>query len=166
MPREMMKLFSPRAHGLVDYALAFAFLLLPGTLAFSQSASKVAFAVGILYLGISLVTRYPLGVFKTMPFTLHGVLESAMAAAWIASPWLFGFAADSSARNFFMAAGVGLLAVAALTDYTGEGAEEEEGAPHPFERRQSTDRRYHDVAVAEDRRMRVSDRRRHYPAAA
>jgi hypothetical protein len=40
-----------------------------------------------------------------------------MAASWIAMPWLFGFASHDAARNFFIAAGVGLLVVAALTDY-------------------------------------------------
>jgi hypothetical protein len=45
-----------------------------------------------------------------------------MAAAWIVMPWLFGFAGDPAARNFFVAAGVGLLAVVALTDYRSSGA--------------------------------------------
>lgn len=116
-----MKVLDPKIHGALDYALAALFLILPPVLDFSEPAATVSYIIGVIYIGTSLITRYPLGLFKILPFPIHGILESVMAAAWIAFPWLFGFSDDAAARNFFIIAGVGLLGVVCLTDYKGEG---------------------------------------------
>jgi hypothetical protein len=113
----MAKVLKPEVHGVLDYALAFMFLLAPGLFDFPDNAATLSYIVGVAYIGTSLITRYPLGVWKLIPFPTHGVIETIMAIAWIAFPWLLGFAGHDAARNFFVIAGVGLLAVVAFTDY-------------------------------------------------
>jgi hypothetical protein len=118
-----MKILHPTVHGLLDYGLASAFLLMPLlVVGFPAVAGVLAFFFGATYLILSAITRYPLGAFKLIPFRIHGVLEAIMAVVWIASPWLFGFAAQTLARNFYVIAGVVLLLVVALTDYKAVGA--------------------------------------------
>jgi hypothetical protein len=152
----MPKVLNPTVHGVLDYALALAFLLAPGLVDFSDSAANLSYLIGIVYLGASLLTRYPLGAMHMIPFPVHGLIESIMAAAWIVMPWLFGFAGDAAARNFFVAAGVGLLAIVAVTDYRATGASAYDGD----ERRASLrDRRQRSLAVAIDRRAGGIDRR-------
>lgn len=116
-----VKILTPQIHGFLDYSLVFVFYLAPTLLNFSRTASVLAYIVGTVQLITSLLTAYPLGVVKLVPFPIHGVLESLVAVAVIASPWLFGFAEETAARNFYVAAGVGLLAVVAITDYKGKG---------------------------------------------
>lgn len=154
----MVKVLSPLLHGILDYALALAFLLLPGVLDFSPTAANLSYMIGAIYLAASLLTRYPLGVIKAIPFPIHGVIESIMAAAWIVFPWLFGFADDTAARSFFMVAGIGLLLVAALTDYqeTGKKLAAYRGAER---RHRMTDRRVRSLSVVAERRMSLGDRR-------
>lgn len=114
----MPKPIPPLPHAVLDYALAAAFLVAPALLAFdSPAARSAAWAAGALYLAASLVTRYPLGVLAWLPFAVHGVLETLMAAAWIVLPWLARFADEPAPRTFFVAAGVVLIAAASLTDY-------------------------------------------------
>ena len=114
----MMKILSPTTHGVLDYLLAIAFLAAPAFFGFeSEAAASLARIIGIAYLIASFVTRYPLGALKWIPFPVHGALEAITAVSWIVMPWLFGFAADIAARNFFVVAGVGLLAVCAITNY-------------------------------------------------
>lgn len=124
-----MKILSPTVHGVLDYALALLFLVLPGVLDFPPPAAAASYAIGAVYIIASLITRYPLGVVKLLPFPVHGVIESLMAVAWIVLPWLMGFSGHAAARNFFVIAGVGLLAVVAMTDY--RSAEVERGGRHP-----------------------------------
>lgn len=160
-----MKILNPTIHGVLDYALAAAFLLLPGLLGFSPSAEGVSYLIGIAYVVASLVTNYPLGLFKLIPFPVHGLLESIMAAAWIAFPWVLGFAGDPAARNFYVIAGVGLLAVAALTDYKAAETSRAEGA-FGERRRRTADRRQRALPVAQERRVTLAERRsRGYAAA-
>ncbi|HYF17271.1 MAG TPA: hypothetical protein VEA40_05335 [Ramlibacter sp.] len=112
-----MKILSPTVHGVLDYVLALAFLILPSMLDFPPPAAAAAYVIGVVYIVAALITRYPLGLLKWLPFPVHGVIESLMAVAWIALPWLMGFAEHAAARNFFVVAGVGLLLVVALTNY-------------------------------------------------
>lgn len=125
----MKKALNPKVHGMLDYGLVALFLLAPSLFSFTETAATVSYVIGILYLATSLLTKYPLGAVKLIPFPTHGVIESIMAVSWIALPWIFGFAGDAAARNFFIVAGIGLLAVVALTDYTGAYVENQRHTP-------------------------------------
>ncbi|HEV7821960.1 MAG TPA: hypothetical protein VGO84_12335 [Burkholderiales bacterium] len=116
-----MKVLDPKIHGVLDYALAFAFLLAPALFDFPEPAATLSYVIGFVYIGTSLLTRYPLGLLKWIPFPVHGTLESIMAVGFIVFPWLFGFADVPAPRNFYVVAGVGLLGVVAITDYRGRG---------------------------------------------
>ena len=152
----MLKVLNPAIHGVLDYALALAFLVAPTLLGFPDMAANLSYIIGVLYLGTSLLTKYPLGLLKLIPFPIHGVAESVMAAAWIALPWLANFANHPGARNFFVVAGAGLLLVVVLTDYKSTGARIYRGD----ERRQRmVDRRARAQPVRNDRRRSVGDRR-------
>jgi len=151
----MLKFANPLAHGVLDYGLALTFLLAPALLEFAETPTRLSYVIGFAYFGASLVTNYPLGAIRLLSFPAHGMLEALMAAGWIVMPWLFGFAENPAARNFFVAAGIALLAVVAVTDYRGLGTR---AAYAGAERRQGgQDRRRRYVAVARDRR--ISDRR-------
>lgn len=113
----MKKVLDPKVHGVLDYGLAALFLILPSVLGFTDLAATVSYIIGAVYTLTSLATKYPLGVIKLIPFPTHGVLETIMALAWLIFPWIFGFSGDAVARNFFIIAGLGLLAVVVLTDY-------------------------------------------------
>lgn len=151
-----MKVLNPTVHGVLDYVLALAFLLAPAMVDFSETAANLSTIIGVVYLGASLLTRYPLGAIRMIPFPIHGVIEAIMAASWIFMPWVFGFSGDPAARNFFVAAGVGLLVVAALTDYRSTGARAYAGDER---RSRLIDRRQRALAVAADRRVGGFDRR-------
>lgn len=112
-----MKVLSPTVHGVLDYGLALLFLVLPSLLEFPPPAATASYVIGVVYIIASLITRYPLGLVKLLPFPVHGVIESLMAISWIALPWLMGFAEHTASRNFFVAAGVALLGVVAITNY-------------------------------------------------
>jgi hypothetical protein len=120
----MSKPLKPAAHGVLDYGLAFLFLLAPSIFNFPDNASNLSYIIGAVYIGTSLITRYPLGLFKLLPFPIHGALETIMALAWIVFPWVLGFSQHAAARNFFVIAGVGLLLVVTLTDYKSAAARE------------------------------------------
>ena len=120
----MSKFLEPKTHGILDYALIAAFFAAPAIFEFADRATTLSYLIGAVYLGTSLLTRYPLGLLKWIPFPLHGILETLMAVGFIAFPWFFGFAEDAAARNFYVVAGIGLLTIVALTDYRGRGTGE------------------------------------------
>ncbi len=155
--RSRRTILSPTIHAVLDYALALAFLIAPGLLGFSDAAASLSYIIGVVYLGASLLTKYPLGAIKMIPFPVHGVLEAIMAASWIVMPWLFGYSGDTAARNFYVIAGIGLLVVAALTDYKATGPRAAYGGEE--RRHHMVDRRQRAMRVVQDRRMGIADRR-------
>jgi hypothetical protein len=141
-----MKVIDPLVHGIADYGLAAAFLLAPTLFGLSGIPSTLAVTSGVIYLAVSLVTKYPLGFIKAIPFRAHGVLEVALGVLWVASPLLFGFADLPAARNFFLISGIALVLVAATTDYKAASETEER-------RLRIADRRWNQVVVMRDRRV-------------
>jgi hypothetical protein len=106
-------------HGYLDYSAVALLLLAPAIFGFSAEAARASYILAGVQLTYSLLTAYPLGAVKMIPFVIHAAIEFVTAAVMIILPWMAGFNDDAAARNFFVAAGLGLMAVWALTDYRG-----------------------------------------------
>ncbi len=112
-----MKLLSPGVHAWLDYALVVVLAVSPLVLDFGGVAATVVWVLAAAQAILSLVTDYPGGVARMMRFPVHGALELLVALALLASPWVFGFADADAPRNLYVATGIGLLVVWAVTDY-------------------------------------------------
>lgn len=112
-----MKVISPRVHGYLDYLAVIVLLLAPSLFDFSENAAMASYiAAGGQFL-YSIITDYPLGLFKAISFRTHAGIELAVSLLLIAAPWIAAFADDGNARNFFLVSGIGLFAVWLMTDY-------------------------------------------------
>jgi hypothetical protein len=112
-----MKILSPRVHGYLDYAVVALFLLAPTLFGFAGVAASICYILAAVHAGMTLLTAFPLGIAKIIPFTVHGALEVGVSLFLLASPWLFGFDYVPAARNFFIASAVALGLVWLATDY-------------------------------------------------
>jgi hypothetical protein len=129
-----MKFLDPRVHGYLDYAAVLLLALAPWLFGFGGAAATLCYVVAAAQLGMSLLTAYPLGIAKVIPFPIHGGVELVVAIGLVVAPWLFGFDEVNAARNFFIAAGIGLGFVYLVTDYRAarryEGPRRERVATH------------------------------------
>ena len=114
-----MKILKPLPHAVMDYAWAGTMIAAPWLFGFRRNRTATANAVGsgIAILGLSMMTRYPLGVVPLISFPTHGVIETIAGVATAAAPWLMGFSRDESAKWTHVMSGLGTLAVVAMTDY-------------------------------------------------
>ncbi|HEY0972748.1 MAG TPA: hypothetical protein VGE02_17390 [Gemmatimonadales bacterium] len=115
----MRKPISPTLHGVLDYATVAATAAAPTLLRFSPRATRLAYGLAGSYLGLSLLTDYPLAARRTIPFKGHGIAEGAIGAALPALPRALHFSRDRAARNFLIGLTVVTAVVAALTDWEG-----------------------------------------------
>lgn len=113
----MKKPLSPRTHGYIDYASVAILALSPTIFGFGGAAAAICYIFGAALLGISLLTAYPLGAAKVIPFTIHGGIEAVSAPVLLLSPWIFGFADVAAARNFFIVAAIALGILFLVTNY-------------------------------------------------
>jgi hypothetical protein len=112
-----MKIFSPRVHGYLDYFVVIAFLFAPMLFNFSGIPAKISYAIAGVHLLVTISTDFPLGLIKVISFKLHSTIEFIVPFILIVLPWLLGFASISSARNFYLAAGITIFIVWLITDY-------------------------------------------------
>jgi hypothetical protein len=111
------KLISPAQHAVLDYSVAATFFGAGfSMLRRHRSAAGLAFANGAMILGMSLLTDYPGGVFRTLSFRAHrtGDIFQAMLAGF--GPVLLGFANDPEAKYFYGQA-TSEVGVIAATDW-------------------------------------------------
>jgi hypothetical protein len=107
------KPISPGQHAVLDYGVAAAFLAFGfSMLERHRPAAALALVNGGMVLGMSLLTDYPGGVFRTLSFKGHRTGDIAQAALAGFGPVLFGFAGEPEAKFFYgqAASEVGVIA--------------------------------------------------------
>ena len=114
----LVKLLPAWFHAIADYAVGI--LLIVVALASNGSTGAVAtgVVVGAVVLLVSALTRYPLGIAKVLPFTIHSAGDYLAAALLIVAPFALNFAdAESGLATFYVVMGVAVLAVSLITNY-------------------------------------------------
>jgi hypothetical protein len=119
----MRKPISPRMHGVLDYTTSAAVAAAPLAMRMPPAARRLFESLAAGYTGVSALTDYPLSVRRAIPFKAHGATELAIAAALPAMPWVLGFSGHRAARNLCFGLTALTLVVAALTDWSGTGAD-------------------------------------------
>ena len=114
-----MRVLKPLPHAILDYAWAGTMMAAPWLLGFSKNKKATINCVssGAGILGLSLMTKYPLGAVKLIPFPTHGIIEAVAGGLTAADPWILGFSENKRARWTHLIAGLSTLAVVAMTDY-------------------------------------------------
>jgi hypothetical protein len=93
-----MRFIATKFHAPLDYIVGVALIAAPWIFQFSEhtAATVVPIVLGIGLIGYSLFTDYELGVWKVAPMAVHNLIDVAAGALLAASPWIFGFAAESA----------------------------------------------------------------------
>ena len=124
--KKLPKVIDARTHGIIDYCHAAFFIGMAIYCARrDRRAATAALATGAFILVESLLTDYPLGAAKMLPFEVHGRMDGAFAASSFMVPKWFGFS-DTPAAQVFRVNGVVESAVVGLTDWNSEHARGEE----------------------------------------
>ena len=119
----MQKPINGRMHGMMDYATVAATAAAPRALGFPRTAENLAYGLAAGYLGLSLLTDYPLSAKRAVPFKGHGATEMLLGLALPFLPKLLGFENDRRARNFFLGLTALTAATALLTDWNAPDAD-------------------------------------------
>ena len=118
---KLPKVITPRAHAIIDYAIAASFF---GMAAFFWRRNKRA-AVSALVCGAAetitaLCTDYPGGVVKEITYETHRTIDFGLSGLVASLPDMLRFSDEPESR-FFRMQGLALASVTGLTDFTGTG---------------------------------------------
>ena len=105
-------------HAVADYAVAISLITVALIVGGSGKAVATGVVIGAVVLVVSMLTRYPLGVIKVLPFTLHSAGDYLAVVLLGVAPFALDF--HNSARGltiFYLAAGAAVLLVSLITNY-------------------------------------------------
>jgi hypothetical protein len=108
-------------HAVADYAVGLSLIVvaaLAGAAGAEGKAVAIGVVVGAVVLIVSMLTKYPLGVAKVLPFTVHSAGDYLAAALLIVSPFALDINdAEPGLTAFYVIVGIAVLAVSLVTNY-------------------------------------------------
>jgi hypothetical protein len=114
----VVRLLPAWLHAVADYAVGFALVVVALASGASAGAVATGVVVGVTVLVVSMLTKYPLGVAKVLPFTVHSAGDYLAAGLLLVAPWLLNFAeSDPGLTAFYVVAGLAVLGVSLVTNY-------------------------------------------------
>lgn len=89
-----MKLIDTKIHGYLDYIVGIFLIVAPVVFYLDRKSpeSLIFYILGGTLLVYSMLTNYPLGLFKIISMKTHLLLDVMSGILLAASPWIFGFA--------------------------------------------------------------------------
>lgn len=128
----LVRLLPAWFHALADYAVGVLLIAVAIAVRGSAGAIGTGVLVGATVLLVSLLTKYPLGLVKVLPFKLHSAGDYLAAILLIGAPWTLNFAsAEGGISAFYVAMGAAVLAVSLITNYQYSPKRSWEVAPTP-----------------------------------
>jgi hypothetical protein len=106
-------------HGLLQYALGVFLVAAPFLFAYDSGAATAASIVaGVVLLTLAATSEGPTGLSKAVPLPASLVLLLALAALFVAAPFLFGFSDEGAPTAVFIIAGIVELLLTIATRFT------------------------------------------------
>jgi hypothetical protein len=112
-----MRILSPWVHGVIDFITVAVLVLGSIVVGLGGAPLAIAFSLAVIHLLLTLLTDFPMGVWKKIPFFVHGIVELVVGIGLLILPSFAGYGPGSPARRFYLAMGAVILVVWALTAY-------------------------------------------------
>ncbi len=114
----LVRLLPAWLHAIADYAVGAGLIVIALAVGGSGKAVATGVVVGAVVLVVSMLTRYPLGVAKVLPFTVHSAGDYLAAALLLIAPFALNFhSTDGGLTAVYIVAGLAVLGVSLITNY-------------------------------------------------
>jgi len=114
----LVRLLPAWLHAVADYAVGAGLIVIALAVGGSGKAVAAGVVVGATVLVVSMLTKYPLGVAKVLPFTVHSAGDYLAAALLLLSPFALNFhSSDTGLTAVYIVAGIAVLGVSLITNY-------------------------------------------------
>ncbi len=109
-------MISPKIHGILDYVTVIIFAIAPALFNLSETGAVIAYILAAVHLFMTVLTDFPPGLIKVIPFKFHGYIELLVGIVLAIVPWVVNFISETG-QLFFSIIGVVILLVFSLTNY-------------------------------------------------
>lgn len=114
-----MKVITPTVHGYLDYLTVIFLALSPTLFHMEGTLATFTYALAGVHLLLTILTAFPLGLIKVLPFPLHGLVELVVAVALAGVSLWFNHLTNMLGFYYYIWLAVVILVVFFLTDFKG-----------------------------------------------
>ena len=109
-----MRLIGKWSHLIIDVVMIIGLIAGPGYAGFAGRQADLAWILaGVMFLLVAFT------LIKVVRFAMHGLIELVVVILILVLPWIANFARGVHSRNFYMFAGIIMLAIWIMTDFRG-----------------------------------------------
>src|SRR6266704_1495799 len=102
------------SHAILDYALVIILAIGPSVAGFASRQGRWCYIFAAILFVLAVLTQL-----KIVRLALHGAVELLLAVLLVVLPWVAGFERGVNSRNFYVAIGLLMIVLWALTDFRG-----------------------------------------------
>ncbi|CAN5167857.1 hypothetical protein BH09BAC6_BH09BAC6_00730 [soil metagenome] len=111
-----MRFIAPKIHGIIDYLVVVFLFASPTMFEMTGVLATFTYALGAVHLFMTILTGYSVGIFKVIPFQLHGFLELIVGVAVIVVAYTL-FGNDAIGKLYYIVFGTFLMLTWLVTDF-------------------------------------------------
>lgn len=112
-----MKIISPKVHAILDYATVIFLLASPSLFNMEGPLRTFTYALAGIHFLLTILTGFPLGLIKVIPFRIHGLIEVVVALALAGVAFWFKSNDSLTGFYFYLVLAVIIMIVFVLTDF-------------------------------------------------
>ena len=102
------------SHGVLDYLLAIILAIGPSVAGFASRQGRWCYIFAAILFVLAVLTQT-----KVVRLAVHGAVELLLAILLVLLPWIANFSRGVHSRNFYVAVGLLMILLWALTDFRG-----------------------------------------------
>ena len=114
-----MKIISSKVHGILDYLTVIFLFSAPTLFKMEGYLCTFTYALACVHFLLTALTNFEVGIFKVIPFRIHGLIELIVSVALIAAAFWFNSNGSGLGFYFYIGLAVVILIVFLLTDFKG-----------------------------------------------
>ncbi len=112
-----MKIISPEVHAILDYLTAIFLLAAPSLFNMESPLSTFTYSLAGVHFLLTILTSFPLGLIKVIPFRIHGLIEVVVALALAGVAFWFKNNDSLTGFYFYLVLAAVIMVVFVLTDF-------------------------------------------------
>ncbi|MFY0697235.1 MAG: hypothetical protein JXR11_05240 [Balneola sp.] len=112
-----MKILTSKLHGIIDYVVVVFLLASPSLFGLPEFTACCTYILAGIHLTLTVLTDFEVGLFKVIPFKIHGLIELIVSLALIGFAFYLGGREGDLARNFYLCFGIAVFLTWLISDY-------------------------------------------------
>lgn len=112
-----IKVIDPVVHNVIDYFSILLLWLSPSIFNLGGVVALVLYILGFVHLFLTLCTISPLGLFKIIPFKIHGWIELTVGVILLILPWILRYSENILGTSISVIYGLSLIIFWSLSSY-------------------------------------------------